>query len=326
MDNLRIAVLRGGPSDEYSVSMKTGTAVIDSLKRKGVSVRDITVSREGEWLEEGKVKSIDSALTGIDVVFIAMHGAYSEDGQVQKVLQRQHIPFTGSSSLSSALAFNKFLTKETLRNYDIVMPQHATINRGQLEEEDIETIVADIRASFGPEYIIKPTANGSSIGMTLVRDKNDLKDSILQAFTNSKSDSLLIEEFVRGREATSGILEDFRNERLYNFPAVEVIPPREFQFFTNDAKYSGKTEIVCPARFSYKERQKIAEVSTLVHEVLNLSQYSRSDFIVRDGQVYFLEVNTLPGLTNESLYPKAAESVGLAFDDLVEHLVLTAKP
>ena len=326
MDNLRIAVLRGGPSDEYSVSMKTGTAVIDSLNRRGAFIRDIVVSREGEWLEEGKVRSVDSALTGIDVVFIAMHGAYSEDGQVQKALQRKHIPFTGSSSLSSALAFNKFLTKETLRNYDVVMPEHTTINRKELEEDDIETIVADIRTSFGPEYIIKPTANGSSIGMTLVRDKNFLKESIIQTFANSGSDSLLIEEFIRGREAISGILENFRNETFYNFPAVEIIPPREYQFFTNEAKYNGKTQIVCPARFSFKERQKIAEVSTMVHEVLNLSQYSRSDFIIRDGQVYFLEVITLPGLTNESIYPKAAESVGLPFDDLIEHLVLTAKP
>ena len=326
MDNLRIAVLRGGPSDEYSVSMKTGIAVIDSLKKQGASVRDITVSREGEWLEEGKVKTTDSALTGIDVVFIAMHGAYSEDGEVQKILQRQHIPFTGSSSLSSALAFNKALTKETLSNHGIVMPMHATISRSQLEEDDIDAIVADISRNFGPEYIIKPTANGSSIGMTLVRDKNVLKESLAQTFNNTKSESLIIEEFIRGREATSGILEGFRNETFYSFPAVEIIPPREHQFFTNEAKYSGETEIVCPARFSYRERQKIAEVSTMVHEVLNLSQYSRSDFIVRDGEVYFLEVNTLPGLTNESIYPKAAESVGLAFDDLIEHLVLTAKP
>ncbi len=324
MDNLRIAVLRGGPSDEYAVSMKTGTAVIDSLRRQNASIRDIVVSREGEWLEEGKVKSIDKALTSIDVVFIAMHGAYSEDGEVQKILHRQHLPFTGSASLSSALAFNKYLTKETLRSYDIAMPEHAIID--QTELDDLEAIIADITTSFGPEYIIKPTANGSSIGMTLVKDKSTLKDSILKAFTNSKSESLLIEEFIRGREATSGILEDFRNESFYNFPAVEIIPPREYQFFTNEAKYNGKTEIVCPARFSYKERQKIAEVSTLVHEVLDLSQYSRSDFIVRDGQAYFLEVNTLPGLTNESIYPKAAESIGLSFDNLIKHLVLTAKP
>lgn len=326
MDNLRVAVLRGGPSDEYTVSMRTGAAVIDSLRRKGAAIRDIVVSKEGEWLEEGKIRKIDSVFTGIDIVFIAMHGAYSEDGELQKILQRHHINFTGSSSLSSALAFNKFLTKETLLEHGVTMPKHKIVIKNHLSESALDTLIDEITTSFGPEYIIKPIANGSSIGLSLVRNKEDLKSNLLNSFSESNSDGLLVEEFIRGREATCGILENFRNENLYCFPAVEIIPPREYQFFTNEAKYNGKTEIVCPARFSYKERQQIAEVSTKVHEILNLSQYSRSDFIVRDGQVYFLEVNTLPGLTNESIYPKAAESIGLSFDDLIEHLVLTAKP
>jgi D-alanine-D-alanine ligase len=111
---------------------------------------------------------------------------------------------------------------------------------------------------------------------------------------------------------------------MYVFPTVEIIPPRDTQFFTTDSKYSGETIEICPSRFSYSERSRIAEVSALVHDVLDLSQYSRSDFIVSDKGIYFLEVNTLPGLTAESLYPKAAAAVGLDIRQLVAHLVETA--
>ena len=134
----------------------------------------------------------------------------------------------------------------------------------------------------------------------------------------------MVEEFIRGREATCATLEGFRNERIYVFPSVEIIPPQESKFFSTESKYDGSTIEICPARFSYGDKVAIAEAAVLVHEVLNLAQYSRSDFIVNDKGVYFLEVNTLPGLTSESLYPKAAAAVGLQMKDLVAHLVETA--
>jgi D-alanine-D-alanine ligase len=321
MNNKRIAVLRGGPSDEYSVSMKTGSSVLRSLNSQNAITKDIVITKNNEWLEEGKIKNIDNVLGDVDLVFIAMHGGYAEDGEIQKILQRKNIPFTGSNSLSSAIAFNKHLTKETLRYYNVSMPEHLKVTKDDID--DLENIIKNIKNSFGPEYIIKPIANGSSIGVCLVRENDSLLQAIKNAFLNSES--VLVEEFIRGREASGAILEDFRNESIYTFPALEIATSRELPFFTNEAKYSGETEVICPARFTYQERNKIAEFSSLVHEVLGLSQYSRSDFIVRDGNVYFLEVNTLPGLTEESLYPKAVESVGLSFDQLIEHLVTTAR-
>jgi len=135
----------------------------------------------------------------------------------------------------------------------------------------------------------------------------------------------MVEERIIGTEATCGVLEQFRDEVYYVLPPVEIIPPASHSFFAADVKYTGDTTEICPGRFSFTVREKITEAARLAHITLGLSQYSRSDFMIQGDDVYFLEVNTLPGLTPESLFPKAAEAVGLSFTDLIRHLVLTAK-
>lgn len=321
MSNLRIAVLSGGPSAEYDISMKTASSVLNSLQKQKYLFKNIIVTKGKEWLENGIVKNCEQALCDVDVVFLAMHGEYSEDGEIQKILQRMNIPFTGSRSLPSAIAFNKKLTKETLTPYDILMPKHYALNSTD-EVFDIDLAVSDIMSQFGPEYMIKPVSTGSSIGARMIREGESLKDAIAEALL--ENDILLVEEFIRGKEASCAVLENFRNENIYSFPTVELVYPSHFQFFTKEAKYSGDSETICPSRFSYEERSVIEEVSAKVHSALGLAQYSRSDFIVRDGKVYFLEVNSLPGLTSQSIFPKAAESVGVTFDQLIDHLIKTA--
>lgn len=321
MSNLKIAVLSGGPSAEYDVSMKTANAVSSSLRKQNYSIKNIIVTKEREWLEDGIVKSSEQSLSDVDVVFLAMHGEYSEDGEIQKILQRLNLPFTGSRSLPSAIAFNKKLTKETLASYNILMPKHYAF-RSHDEEFDIDSVVSDIKNQFGPEYMIKPVATGSSIGARMVREGESLKNAITEALV--ESDLLIVEEYIRGKEASCAVLENFRGENIYSFPTVELVYPSHFQFFTKEAKYSGDSQAICPSRFSYDERSMIESVSAKVHDILGLAQYSRSDFIVRDGKAYFLEVNSLPGLTPQSIFPKAAESVGLSFDQLIDHLIKTA--
>ncbi|KXK00172.1 MAG: D-alanine--D-alanine ligase [Parcubacteria bacterium OLB19] len=320
MINERVAVLRGGPSEEYSVSMKTGRAVIDALERKNISNKDIVITKNGEWLEEGRIKTINAVLEGVDVVFLALHGGFAEDGEVQKILQNFRIPFTGSSSLSSALAFNKALTKDILSKEGILTPKYRVIHKYELQE--LDEITTDIAEEFGSEYIIKPTASGSSISMELIRSKFSLQEGIGRLL--EQYDSIIVEEFIRGREATVAVLENFRDKELYTFPIVEIVPPRKFPFYNYEAKYSGETQIICPSNFSYTERDLLQNITEHIHKTLNLSQYSRTDFIVRDNKIYFLEVNTLPGLTNESIFPKAAKTVGLEFDNLITHLLETA--
>jgi len=301
--------------------MKTGANVLLSLQKLPQYIaNDIVITKSGDWLQNGVVKQPEQVLKSVDSVFLALHGAYGEDGEVQKILQRQNIPFTGSRSLPSAVAFNKHLTKKVLENKGITMPQHRVIRNEEIAL--VPELVAEILHSFGPEYIIKPHASGSSVGITLVKDGKTLEKAVMQALLTTPQ--IIVEQFIRGREATCGLLENYRDESRYTFPAVEIIPPPEAEFFSTEYKYNGRTQEICPANFSYAERLKIAENTALVHDVLGLSQYSRSDFIIKDGQVYFLEVNTLPGLTEESLYPKAAAAVGLPFEELVQFLLETA--
>ncbi len=320
MSHLQVAVLRGGPSEEYLVSMKTGAAVLAALAESGYQTKDIVITRGGAWLDRGIVREPENALKAVDVVFVALHGSYGEDGEVQKIIQRLGIPFTGSRSFASAVAFNKQMTKEALKQHGVLMAEHQEVAKDI--DTDIVTISNGIKAKFGKEYIIKPTSSGSSFGVQFVGEDDSLEAALEQAL--DKYERVLVEEFIQGREATSATLEKFRNEDIYVFPTIEIVTPRNAQFFNTDNKYDGKTLEICPSNFAYGDRVKIADVSALVHDVLNLSQYSRSDFIVSEKGVYFLEVNTLPGLTAESLYPKAAASVGLSINHLIAHLVENA--
>ena len=319
----RIAVLRGGPSEEYETSMKTGIAVIESLQKQEYLVKDIVITKSGEWLDNGFVKSPNQVLEGIDIVFLALHGGYGEDGEVQKLLQRNKVKFTGSNSFPSALAFNKAMTKKEIKKMGILTPKSLEISRDIWNDYEGDFAVSQIESLVGSKVIIKPISSGSSAGIKFVNDKTQTSQVINELLENY--DKLLVEEFISGREVTCGALENFREQELYVFPAVEIITNQDDCFFTTEAKYNGKTTEICPAQLSFDQRANIAETTAKVHKELKLSQYSRSDYIINDDKLYFLEVNTLPGLTKESLYPKAAEAVGLSFDKLVEHLIMNAK-
>ncbi len=317
----RVAVVKGGPSSEYEVSLATGAEVRDALKKLGYTVIDITVAKNGEWLLNGLIKKPEVALSTADVVFIAMHGAYGEDGTIQRICERLHIPFTGSNSFPSSVAFNKDITKKALAPHAIKTPKHVKITPSMME--DLDDLTQHIVKSFGPEYVLKPTSSGSSHGV-MMADNADLLRVALEEMAKADHE-FMIEERIRGREATCAVLENFREQSIYVLPAIEIIPPSSHNFFAADIKYSGDTTELVPGRFSYSEKERISDIAMAVHTILGLTQYSRSDFMIREGEVYFLEVNTLPGLTSQSLFPKAAEAVGLSFSGLIDHLVKTAQ-
>ena len=197
------------------------------------------------------------------------------------------------------------------------MPRHRRVGREEIAylEEEIPYIFSEI----GNELFIKPVANGSSIGARYIPNEDALRTAFSELF--EKYDQVMVEQFIRGREATVGVLNNFRNESLYTLPVIEIIPPGGEPMFSHENKYNGRTEEVVPGRFSYHEKAKLAEAASIAHSAIGCKHYSRSDFIVRDGEVYFLEINTLPGLTAESLFPKAAAAVGLEFPSLIKHLV-----
>lgn len=243
-----------------------------------------------------------------------MHGEYGEDGTVQKILESHNIPHVGSDSLSSRIAMRKNIAKDIFKHAGLnVLPSRVIKN-----EDDEETIIPLIHKEFGPPFVVKPIGRGSSVGISIVRTLPELRSAVEKA---RKFDStVMMERYIKGREATCGVLENFRGEKHYALPVIEIIPPKG-RFFDYDCKYDGSTKEICPGRFSKREITHIKDAAIRAHKALGCRHYSRTDMIVANDTVWVLETNTLPGFTAESLVPKAAKALGLSFPNLLDHLI-----
>jgi len=314
-------VLRGGPSLEHEVSLKTGETVLRNLPAK-YSAKDIFISKEGEWHLDGKPAHHDQIFRQIDVVFNALHGEYGEDGKVQQLLEAFGVPYTGSGVITSALGMNKILARQAFKSAGLKVPFGFEL---VLEKELAET-AKDIFKKMPPPWVIKYPSGGSSVGVSIARNFDDL-EGVLEK-VSSFSSKILVEEYIRGREATCGVIDEFRNQKHYALPIVEIIPPAQSGFFSYDAKYGGQTRELCPSNFDMSTKRAIETMAITAHNAIGGRHYSRSDFIVskkslpadRQG-IYILEINTLPGLTAESLLPKALNAVGSSHKELLEHLI-----
>ena len=319
MSKLRVGVLRGGPSNEYEVSLKTGSALLRALSPEKYEPIDIFIDRTGTWHVRGVPREPSRALSGIDVVVNGLHGKYGEDGEVQNLLEGLRVPYTGSTAIPSRLAMNKRASKERLSELSIRLPKHVSIVVGPSMESEL----IGVFRSMPLPLVVKPKDSGSSVGVSLARSFHELEDAVASAFEHSNE--VLIEEYIRGKEATVGVIDQFRDEDLYTLLPIEIIPPRERSFFDYDAKYTGITKEICPGNFTSEEREALQRAAGEVHQMLGLRHYSRSDFIVSPKGIYFLEANTLPGLTEESLVPKALTAVGSTLPEFVDHLVTLAQ-
>jgi len=319
MSKLRVGVLRGGPSSEYEISLKTGGHVLQNLSHDLYAPQDIYISRSGVWHKRGFETTPGKVLKNVDVVFNALHGEYGEDGEVQQILDTYQVPYTGSRSLASSLAMNKAKAKDIVSQAGIRTPLHVVVN----QSPDIEAVVTGIFRTFPQPAVVKPLRRGSSIGVTFAGSYQELVHAVTEALETSQS--VLIEEFIKGKEITSGVVHRFRGEDMYSLLPIEIVLPKGKTCFDYSAKYNkendGGTELHCPCNLSEKEKLEVKEATRAVHEVLGLRHYSRSDFILTPQGVYFLEVNTLPGLTEHSLVPRALKEAGCNFSEFVEHLI-----
>jgi len=314
MNRTRVGVLRGGPSPEYEVSLRTGAAVMNGLPEDRFEVLDVFVDRSGSWHVYGVPVTLPQLSRRVDVVFNAMHGSYGEDGTVQRELERYGIPYTGSRVAPSVMAMDKARSKEIFRRNDIKTPLFLVVSGSALESE-----LRDVFRTFPSPYVVKPVRGGSSVGVTIAHSFADLLDAVSVA--GEYGERVLIEECIRGREATCGVVEGLRREELYALPVIEIVPPSGNVFFDYDAKYSGETQEIVPGNFTDSEKREIQELARQVHQALGLSHYSRTDIIVSSRGIYVLETNTLPGLTEESLLPKSVDAVGMSFPDFLTHLL-----
>ncbi len=323
MAKTRVGVLRGGPSSEFDVSLKTGGAILSALRDNfsdEYQVIDIFIDQKGIWHIDGIAIKPEQAIHRVDVMFNALHGAYGEDGKIQGFLEMHSVPYTGSESLASAVGMNKTMTNQVLARHGIKIPLSREIPSVDIRQNP-EALAREIFTSFPIPAVIKPVSGGSSHGVSIVRRHADVAPALLKAAEHDRA--VLIQEFISGIEATCGIIENFRNEPLYALPPIEIRPDAEF--FDFDAKYKGKSKEIVPATFSHQLKKDLETLSRTVHSALGLRHYSRSDFIIHPRRgIYFLEVNTLPGLTNESLIPKALRAVGGTLHQFADHLIKLA--
>lgn len=319
----RIGVVRGGPSNEYEVSLQTGASVLHALREKLIDkyeAKDLFIDREGYWYVDGVLCDPVEILNKIDVVFNALHGPYGEDGRIQTFFETHGKPFTGSGSLGSAIGMNKVLSKKVFKDHGIKTPHHRIVEKKDIEK-NIDGVVRNLFHSFLLPAIVKPASSGSSVGVSIVHYYKEFPEALKKAAIHDNV--ILIEEFVKGIEATCAVLDHFRNEELYALPPVEIRSHNNI--FDYEAKYSGKSEEIVPATFSHKIKEEIAEMSRIIHRALGLRHYSRSDFIIHPRRgIYALEVNTLPGLTKESLLPKSLRAVGSDVHEFVDHIIQLA--
>lgn len=310
-----VGVLRGGPSREHEVSLKTGAAILANLPGERYLARDIYVDKHGQWHDRGRPISPERVLRQVDVVLIGLHGEYGEDGEVQKILERFGVPYAGADSFGSYLAMHKLMAKIRAKEAGLFTPEFRHIERS----EDSEEAARDIIRNFHQPVVVKPIGWGSSVGVSIVGGYAPVFAAIHQLFLDGAR-SVLVEEHIQGKEATTGVVEGLRGEALYALPSIEIIPPKE-DFFSYDAKYSGGTREICPGNFSRVATEELQRSAKVMHRALGLRHYSRSDFIVTPKGIYYLETNTLPGLTPESLLPKSLAAVGVPFPTFLGHLV-----
>jgi D-alanine-D-alanine ligase len=297
----KIGVLMGGLSSERKVSLASGNAILEALKDKGYDAVAVDVGRDvGDQLRK----------SGVEVAFNGLHGKFGEDGAIQGLLEILGIPFTGSGILASAMGMNKIISKTVFKAYGLHVGPFMVVSVG--DKEPLTTAQMEL----GFPLVVKPSSEGSSVGVSVVNTGDELAPAVKLAFSYDRE--VLIEKYIRGMEVQVGVL----GERALG--AIEIVP--KDVFYSYKAKYEqGMSEHFFPARVPEAVYKRTLDAGLAAHRALGCRGYSRVDFIIdAAGDPYILEVNTLPGMTATSLLPDIARGVGMSFPDLVEEILRLA--
>lgn len=309
----RIGVLMGGPSAEREVSIRSGEAVLEALLGKGYDAKPVEL---GMPVKE-ELKSL-----GIDTAFIALHGTFGEDGRIQAMLEELNIPYTGSRVKASRLGMDKIASRKLFEKEKLFVPRYEVLTSPSPLPSPPVTKMAGrqrgegIASGISKQIVVKPSAQGSSVGVAIAEKQKDLEEAIDKAF--GFGDTVILEEFIEGKELTVGILDD------KPLPVIQLVPKR--RFYDEVAKYtSGMTEYLVPAPISKMESDMAQDAAVRAHKCLGCASFSRVDMILDgDERAFVLEVNTIPGMTRLSLLPKAAFAAGIEFAELCEMMLRSA--
>lgn len=307
LDGVRVAVASGGATAESEVSLATGRMVSEALERSGARARIV---------EPGNALTDLLRSREADVVFPALHGPVGEDGCLQGLLECHRVPYVGSRVCASACANDKIIAKRLFRDAGLPVAREVTVNR----RESTASAVRRVLAGLGDNVVIKPARQGSAIGVGFASNREELTQALEAAFAHGSD--LLIEEHIRGREITAGVLDLASPEPL---PLVDIRTPPDAWYDYAHRYTPGLSEHVIPAPLPSAVYRAVQQTALAAHQVLGCRHLSRADFIVTgDDQITLLEVNTMPGMTPTSLYPDAARHAGYTFDSLVTALTSNA--
>lgn len=329
---MRLLVLCGGPSSEYNVSIASAKNIIQNLDKNKYEVsvcvmdkyKNTSIYKSDEFLSKSEFNDFKydleasiKMIRSYDFVFISMHGEFGEDGTLQKILEDNSIKYQGCDSKSSKLCFDKTLTFEKVSSISgIKLPK--TIG---FYKDNYKKVLKDITFPA----IIKPNALGSSVGVRKIENIYEFNDYIEKYINTSISnEKFLYQEFIKGIELSCGYLEA-KDGKSIILPPVEIVT-LEGKLFDYDQKYSsnGAKEICPPVSIDKITSDKVSNLSKEIHILLGCRTYSRSDFILRDNEIYYLETNTLPGMTSNSLLPKEAKAIGVSYSELLDFLILNS--
>lgn len=303
MKRLTLALISGGTSSERQVSIDSGNQVYEGLDKEKYEIT--------RYDPKTDLKRLVADASRIDAALIILHGPYGEDGTVQGLLDLLGVPYQGSGVLGSAIAMNKFASKQLYERSGLPVPPYLIVKRR--DPVDPEALIERL----GLPLVFKPVAGGSSIGMSIVKSKNGVQEAMATAMRFD--DTVLIEAYLEGIEITGGVIG---NEHLEALPLIEIIPDKAHDFFDYTAKYTaGVTQEICPARIDDALTEKAQTYAKLAHTALFCKGYSRTDMIVAKRGIYLLETNTIPGMTPTSLLPLAAKTAGINFSQLLDQLI-----
>lgn len=316
-----VGILRGGASGEYELSLKTGTAMLQALPEERYETRDVFVDKRGVWHQRGMPVDAARALAQVDVVLNALHGGAGEDGTVQRILERAGVAYAGSGASASALSLNKARAREMLQKAGIRMPHGVAFSLNN--DLDTADMARAVFSQFGPPYVVKPVSGGASIGIRMAMTINELSNAVADVL--DAYGTVLVEEYIRGMEASVGVIEGFRGEDLYALPPAHVEIPEGHRHLAYEHHEQGSFRHFVPSSFSHSGKQALADAARAAHRALGMSHFSRADLILTPRAVYLLEVNSVPGLYPGSTFPPMLEAVGSSVREFLEHAIRLAR-
>lgn len=333
INKLKIAVLMGGTSHEHGVSINSGKAVFDNLSSEKYEKRAVIISKNNtikllkpeqkpvdDIIEKTAEENFLSAFTelkewGVAAAALALHGKGGEDGAIQGFLETIEIPYTHSGVLGSAVSMNKIITRHIYKSCEIKMPNGFVCKKN----DNLKKLISS--ANFDFPMIVKPPQLGSSFGIKIVNNFNELAEALAELWKIDKQ--ILVEKYIAGKEFTCVVFND--KNKITPMPVTEVVPVKS-NFFDFEAKYTaGATDEITPARISAALSDKIRALAAKCHEILCCNGVSRTDFMLSDsGELFVLETNTIPGMTETSFVPQVARAAGMTFSEFLDLLIENA--